>query len=190
MVVKEKISSERHLTIEGLDVAVAFKRVKNIRIKVASPSGVVSVSAPFGTPLSAIEELIIFRMKWIKQKQAQISHSAMSQADRVSEEEARQWKEVVRACVPPLVKAWEPILGVKVQKITYRNMKSRWGSCQPSTGKLCINTRLALYPPECLEFVVVHEMCHLLVPNHGSDFKELLSRIMPDWKQRYNALRD
>ena len=51
---------------------------------------------------------------------------------------------------------------MKAQKLAYRNMKSRWGSCQPSTGRICINVRLALYPPECLEYVVVHELCHLL----------------------------
>ena len=62
------------------------------------------------------------------------------------------------------------ILGVRAGKLAYRNMKSRWGSCQPSTGRICINVRLALYPPECLEYVVVHELCHLLVHGHGPGF--------------------
>ena len=69
-------------------------------------------------------------------------------------------------------------------------MKSRWGSCQPSTGRICINTVLAICPPECLEYVVVHELCHLLVPGHGPDFHAIMDRVMPDWKQRRAKLRD
>lgn len=88
-----------------------------------------------------------------------------------------------------LVSEWAPVLGVGVRKLDYRNMKSRWGSCQPSTGRVCINVRLALYPPECLEYVVVHELCHFLVPNHGPEFKELMGRLMPDWKERAAKLR-
>jgi hypothetical protein len=95
----------------------------------------------------------------------------------------------VSACVPPLVEAWEPILGVHAQNLVYRNMKSRWGSCQPATGRICINTRLALYPPECLEYVVVHELCHLLVSGHGPEFHALMTSVMPDWKARRARLR-
>ena len=113
----------------------------------------------------------------------------MAQAEAASPAEIREWREAVEECVPVLVAAWEPILGVKAQKLAYRNMKSRWGSCQPTTGRICINVRLALYPPECLEYVVVHELCHLLVPGHGPEFKELMTRVMPDWKQRRAKLR-
>ena len=120
---------------------------------------------------------------------AALESSPQAEAERATKEEQAAWRKVVKACVPPLIKAWEPLLQVQVQQLTYRNMKSRWGSCQPSTGKICINTRLALYPPECLEYVVVHEMCHLLVANHGPEFKKLLTKIMPDWKSRANKLR-
>lgn len=189
MVIKEYEPSKLNIVVSDIDVTVSFKNVKNIRITVAAPTGRVSVSAPFGTSLSSIKDLVASRAEWIKQKQIEITNSVMSRADSASAEEVNQWKAVVSACVPPLVRAWEPILGVKVHHIVYRNMKSRWGSCQPSTGKVCINTRLALFPPECLEFVVVHEMCHLLVPHHGREFKELLNRVMPDWKKRYDLLR-
>ena len=177
------------IVVSDIEVEVIYKQVKNIRIKVAAPSGSVSVSAPFGTPLETIKELLLSRSDWIRRKQYDVRHSTMSEADRASIDDSQKWKETVSACVPALVKEWEPILGVKVKMIAYRNMKSRWGSCQPSTGRVCINTRLALYPPECLEFVVVHEMCHLLVPHHGKDFKELLGRVMPDWKERQVKLR-
>ena len=93
------------------------------------------------------------------------------------------------ACVPPLVAAWEPIMGVKAGRLAYRNMTSRWGSCQPATGRICINVRLALYPPECLEYVVVHELCHLRERGHGQRFKDLMDTYMPDWRERRAKLR-
>ena len=58
-----------------------------------------------------------------------------------------------------------------------------------STRRICINVRLALYPPECLEYVVVHELCHLLERGHGPRFHQLMDRFMPDWKQRRDKLR-
>ena len=94
----------------------------------------------------------------------------------------------MEAFTPALVEKWEPILGVKVQTLAYRKMKSRWGSCQPATGRICINTTLALYPPECLEYVVVHELCHLLVAGHGEEFRTLMTSVMPDWQERRKKL--
>ena len=58
-----------------------------------------------------------------------------------------------------------------------------------ATGRICINVRLALYPPECLEYVVVHELCHLLERGHGSRFKALMDAFMPDWRDRRAKLR-
>ena len=100
-----------------------------------------------------------------------------------------QWRAVVEACTPVLVERWEQIMGVKAQKLVYRNMTSRWGSCQPATGRICINVRLALYPPECLEYVVVHELCHLRERGHGPAFQALMTRYLPDWKERRAKLR-
>lgn len=113
----------------------------------------------------------------------------MARAAQATPEEVAAWREAVSACAPALVAAWEPIMGVKAGKLAYRNMMSRWGSCQPSTGRICINVRLALYPPECLEYVVVHELCHLLERGHGPRFHQLMDAFMPDWKQRRAKLR-
>ncbi|MFR1639341.1 MAG: M48 family metallopeptidase [Eggerthellaceae bacterium] len=79
--------------------------------------------------------------------------------------------------------------GREGRQLAYRNTTSRWGSCQPATGRICINVRLALYPPECLEYVVVHELCHLLERGHGPRFKELMDAFMPDWRERRAKLR-
>lgn len=172
----------------GFQVTVTRKNIRSIHLKV-TPQGEVKVSAPLWVSDAEITSMVESRKSWIEKQQRAFKDSPQAQAEAASAEEQKAWRSVVEACVPRLIAAWEPILGVRAKKIVYRNMKSRWGSCQPSTGRICINTRLALYPPECLEYVVVHELCHLLVSNHGSEFKELLDRIMPDWRSRNDKLR-
>ena len=125
-----------------------------------------------------ISEFVRSKADWIRTQQAKQVDSPAARAERASREEIEQWRTVVKACVPPLVAEWERILGVRVQKLDYRNMKSRWGSCQPETGRVCINIRLALFPLECLEYVVVHELCHMLEPNHGAGFKTLMTKVI------------
>lgn len=175
------------MQVDGIDVQVTLKRMKSIRLHV-KPTGVVTLSAPFGARKETLRSFVSRKSAWIRKQQAEYSNSPAAMAECASASEVEQWRAVVKACVPPLVAEWEPILGVKVKTLAYRNMRSRWGSCQPATGRVCINIRLALYPPECLEYVVVHELCHLLEPNHGAGFKELMGRVMPDWKQRERIL--
>ena len=184
-----KALNQRLIFVDGLEVWVLEKRVRNVSIRVQPPDGRIEVSAPRRTPDRFIERFVRERRDWIDRAAERIAASPMAQAENATPQQIAEWRAVVEACVPPLVAAWEPILGVKAGKLAYRNMKSRWGSCQPATGRICINVRLALFPPECLEYVVVHELCHLLVSGHGPDFHALLYRVMPDWKQRRAKLR-
>jgi predicted metal-dependent hydrolase len=175
--------------VDGLEIRVTYKRVKNVSLKVKPPDGHIEISAPHNYPFTSIERFVRQKRTWIESAQKRVLNSPSSIAENASTNDLAAWKEIVSACVPPLVEAWEPILGVHAQSLVYRNMKSRWGSCQPATGRICINTRLALYPPECLEYVVVHELCHLLVSGHGPEFHALMTRVMPDWKARRARLR-
>ena len=180
---------QRLVFVDDLEVWALFKRVRSTSIRIKPPDGRIEVSAPIGTPEAEIARVVRLRRDWIDKAQKRISTSPMSQAENATPEQVAEWRKVVSACVPPLVAAWEPILGVKAGTLAYRNMKSRWGSCQPTTGRICINVRLALYPPECLEYVVVHELCHLLVHGHGPDFHALMDRVMPDWRKRRAKLK-
>lgn len=175
--------------VDDLEVWIIRKRVKNITVHVTSPDGRIEVSAPYHVPDEDIEKLVLEKRNWIVRNRDKILDSPMSRAEYASKEEIEQWRAVVQAMVPPLVAKWEPIMGVKVGSLAYRNMKSRWGSCQPSTGRVCINIRLALYPPQCLEYVVVHELCHFLERGHGPRFRALMSEFLPGWEQARKLLR-
>ncbi len=173
--------------LAGFDVQLTRKRIKNVNLRVR-PNGQVTVSAPAHVSLGEIERFLESKRSWIQRAQQKHPANVPDPFAEATDEEKQQWKSLVEAFVPPLIQKWEAILGVRAGKLAYRNMKSRWGSCQPSTGRICVNTRLALYPPECLEYVVVHELCHLLVHGHGQAFYDLLDRALPDWRQARQRL--
>lgn len=177
------------LVVDGVEVRLVRKRIKNLHLRVKPPEGRVEMSAPLRMPTRDIEGFVRQKRSWIEARRAELVDSPQARAAAATPEEVAQWRAVVEACVPALVEAWEPIMGVRAGKLAYRNMTSRWGSCQPATGRICINVRLALYPPECLEYVVVHELCHLRERGHGPRFKALMDAYLPDWRQRRAKLR-
>lgn len=182
-------ADERTLLVDGIEVRLSRKRVKNLNLRIARDGSHVDVSAPSWVSEDEVRDFVRRKAAWIESHLAQAADTPMARASQAKPEEVAAWREVVSACVPALIAAWEPIMGVRAGKVAYRNMTSRWGSCQPSTGRICINVRLALYPPECLEYVVVHELCHLLERGHGPRFHQLMDAFMPDWKQRRAKLR-
>lgn len=100
----------------------------------------------------------------------------------------RWYRDQIRAAVPALIAEWEPRLGVSIATVEVRRMKTRWGSCTPSARSIRLNTDLAKKPKECLEYIVVHEMLHLLEPTHNARFVALMDRFMPDWPRRREVL--
>ena len=79
-------------------------------------------------------------------------------------------------------KKWEQELGVSKSKLIIKKMKGKWGYCDIRTRNICLNLELTKRNLEFIEYVVLHELCHLIVPNHGSEFKNLLNQHLPNWK--------
>ena len=92
------------------------------------------------------------------------------------------YREKLKEVVPALIAKWEPLMGVKVEKFFVQKMKTKWGSCSPVSKSIRLNTDLAKKPPECLEYIVVHEMTHLLEPTHNARFITLMDQFMPKWR--------
>ncbi len=184
-----RVAEPVELEVDGLVVRLTRKRIKNLNMRVHRSGGFVEISAPVHVGDGEVMRFVREKRGWIDAKLAQVAASPAAVAAEATPDEVAAWRAVVEACVPALVEAWEPVMGVKAGKLAYRNMTSRWGSCQPATGRICINVRLALYPPECLEYVVVHELCHLLERGHGPRFKAFMDAFMPDWRTRRAKLR-
>lgn len=98
------------------------------------------------------------------------------------------YRETVRAAAQTAIQKWEPLMGVKVRRLFVRRMRTKWGSCNRAQGYIRLNTDLAKKPKECLEYIVVHEMVHLLHPTHGPAFIATMDRLMPKWQLRRTSL--
>lgn len=181
--------NERITELAGYQVRVVRRKgMRSIRLRVEGDGSLVVSAPPFATR-TELRDAVERHGVWIERQRARVAASPMAQAAYASDEDKRTWRVLVEAAVPMLLEVWEPIIGVRVKKLAFRNMKSRWGSCQPATGRVCINTRLALYPPRCLEYVVVHELVHMLEPSHNARFHELMDGFLPDWRERRRLLR-
>lgn len=101
---------------------------------------------------------------------------------------AKFYRDQVRERALPLIAEWEPKLGVRHARLFVQRMKTRWGSCTRSTGSIRLNTELAKKPVSCLEYIIVHELIHLLEPTHNERFRSLMSRHLPDWPERRREL--
>jgi predicted metal-dependent hydrolase len=100
-----------------------------------------------------------------------------------------EWqREQLRNAVPPLLERWERLIGVPVRRFFVQRMKTKWGSCNHHAGSIRLNTDLARKPKECLEYIVVHEMIHLLEPTHNARFIALMDQFMPKWQSHRDAL--
>lgn len=100
-----------------------------------------------------------------------------------------EWhKAQLHGVLPDLITAWESRLGVKVQGYYLQRMKTRWGSCNHARGHIRLNTELVKKPRHLLEYVVVHEMIHLIEPTHGDRFIQLLDKHYPRWREARDEL--
>ena len=94
-----------------------------------------------------------------------------------------QWyRQHLRHEIPSLVERWEPTIGVKVAEWRIKRMKTRWGTCNMQARRIWLNLELAKKPPMCLEYVLVHEMVHLLERYHNDRFKAYMDQFMPQWR--------
>lgn len=125
----------------------------------------------------------------------ELKHSEMLLMVRPGTNEARRqaiveawYREQLKRAVPPLLAKWEPLVGANVERVFVQRMKTKWGSCNTATRSIRLNSDLAKKPRDCLEYIVVHEMVHLLEPTHNARFIALMDRLMPQWRIRREQL--
>lgn len=178
----------KEYNLNGLTITMERRSVKNMNLYVKPPDGEVLVTIPRGMNEEKALEFVRSREEWIRNAQKKIRERKKNAV--VQDEVTFTPKEVEELKQNILLYAakWEPILGVHAAKWQIREMKTRWGSCSVHTGDIRINLRLAKKPRECLEYVVVHELCHLLEPSHNARFHSLMDRFLPDWRERKRRL--
>lgn len=112
-----------------------------------------------------------------------ILHIRSGSSDEKKQAALNGWyREQLKEAIPPLIAKWERLMGVTVEKFFVQRMKTKWGSCNPRSSSIRLNSELAKKPLECLEYIVVHEMVHLLEPTHNRRFVGLIDQFMPKWQ--------
>lgn len=162
------------------EYTVTRKRMKTTRLRVTPPHGAVLVSAPHWVPDEAIHDFVAQRSDWIRKAQARIAQApplieAGPEADRLRVE--------LRGRAAPLLAYWADRMELEPPTLGIRRMTSRWGTCHVQKRHITLALELASRSDELLEYVIVHELAHLYVPNHGPEFKAVMNRYLPEWKQ-------
>lgn len=222
--------------IEGIEITINRKRIKNIHLRVMPPDGRVVVSSPLLVSQKRIEAFIMAKKGWIFKHRERIIKAAGVTAPRLESGETHMlfgkplvmviqhdgkpgnaevinnslyltpgkndspgsrelilenwYSRRLSEILPGIVSRWEPVMGVKVRQVKVRKMKTRWGSCNPIAGRIWINLELAKRRPEIIEYIVVHEMTHLLERGHNHLFYGLMDRWLPGWRMLRKELRE
>ncbi len=100
------------------------------------------------------------------------------------------YRRELKEQIPPLIAKWEEMIGVSVLEWGVKRMKTRWGSCNARAGRIWLNLELVKRHPLCLEYIIVHEMVHLLQRRHNERFCELMDGFMPGWRQHKEGLKE
>lgn len=175
-----------------MNIQLTYRRTGRLAMRIVK-NGDVHVSAPIGMSEEEIEAFISQHQEWIvearkktveRQKQRIDFFSQLPLTTKPQKVEAMK---KVRALIEPLMEYYTELIGVIPSSIRYKPMISRWGMCNVKERSICFSTYLLLLPNRCVEHVVVHELCHLLEPNHNVRFHALMDKYYPKWR---NARKD
>ena len=166
-----------------------YKKVKNINLRIKA-DGSIYVSANKRIPKKVIDEFILSKADFIlKALDKYANRQDESGLKKFTIDEIKALAEKAKAYIPQRVEYYAQIIGVNYGRITIRNQVSRWGSCS-AKGNLNFNCLLMLAPFEVVDYVVVHELCHLKEMNHSKIFWNEVEQIIPNYREHKKWLRD
>ena len=176
--------------IDGLAVEVTKKRIKRINMRVKEPDGRIVISAPYMTSDREIIDFVRLKRNWIDNAIVRVRQRVMAHPEPASsaEKEARRadLKRRIAARLPEI----ERRTGLRCSGWSVRDMHTRWGSCNTRTCHVNFSLMLATRSDLELDYVILHELVHTVVPNHGPDFYALMDRFMPGWKSVRKAMKN
>ena len=166
-------------------IEVTRKRIKNMYLRVKDTDGILSVSAPYGMSDTEIRKFVESKSDWIERTMQEmlVARQLKEQEPVLAPFMERELRLELKRQLQRLIDKWEPVMGVKSAGFTIKKMKTRWGSCNVKSHHLKFSLLLAKVPPECAEYVVVHELTHLLEPSHNARFWSLMEHYLPESKK-------
>ncbi|RUO36618.1 M48 family metallopeptidase [Aliidiomarina sanyensis] len=174
------------LNVADVSIEVTRKVMKNVRLRVVGSEGRVRVSAPHCYPESALREFLHERLPWIRKQQTRLRHAPTQTPIDNSPEARRKLAALIEKYLP----LWEQRLGVKASGFGVRAMQTRWGSCNVRTRKIWLSMMLAHRDEALIEYVLVHELIHLIEVRHSARFYQIMEQAIPRWKELHRALHN
>lgn len=173
------------MDLANIQITVIRSNRRTIAIQV-NPDLTVTIRAPRRATQREIDRILREKQPWIQKhmeqmKEKRAQYDAM-EMDGLTDAECRQLKQKAQAYIPERVEYFANIMGVDYGRITIRKQKTRWGSCS-GKGNLNFNCLLMLAPPEVIDYVVIHELCHRKEMNHSRAFWREVEKVMPDYKK-------
>lgn len=185
---KKDVKKQIWIQIKGENIRVEKKKIKNLYLRISPADGAIRISAPERMSIKQIENFVLDKWDWIQTARERLdrvreekSASQLTEDEKQAQKEA--YKKKLLEVLPQVIRKCERITGLHALEWKLRDMKTRWGSCNIQKKRIWLNIQLAAYPRECLEYVVTHELVHLLVPGHGKEFWSYMDRFFPEWRR-------
>lgn len=173
----------KKIYIDGLEVLVTRKRIKRINMRVKEPDGRIIISAPYITPDREVIAFVRSRRDWIDNAVARVRAKCAAHPEPASRAEKEARRASLKRRIEERLPYIEEVTGLSCSGWTVRDMHTRWGSCNTRTHHINLSLMLATRSDAELDYVILHELVHTVVPDHGQDFYALMDRFMPGWKK-------
>ena len=165
-------------------IVYSNRRTVSLMIK----DGGLVVRAPKGASKKKIEQIVLSHSDWVNrslEKWKQRNEKILNLTD----EDIKKLRQRAKDVIPLKVKKYSEIMNIKYGRITITSAKTRFGSCS-SKGNIAFSYRVMLYPEEAIDYVVVHELAHILEMNHSAKFYKIIQAVMPDYRERHKLLKN
>lgn len=171
----------------GIEYSISFAARKSISMGFTA-QGMLTVRAPKTMTHAEVLAFMERKQEWILKHHKRILEQENDRCVLTTEEQMR-FKDIAGRVIPERVQFIAKKMGSQYNRICIREQKTRWGSCS-CRRNLNFNWKLVLMPPEILDYVIIHELCHLVEMNHSDRFWNLVKQYCPDYQQRKKWLRD
>lgn len=175
--------------VDGLAVELTRKRIKRMNMRVKAPDGRVVISAPYLVPERDVIAFVRSKRGWIDRTAARVRAKAAAHPEPADKTEKEARRKALKNRIEKRLPLIEEATGLHCSGWTVRDMHTRWGSCNTKTHHINLSLMLATRSDIELDYVILHELVHTVVPDHGPDFYALMDRYMPGWKKIRRALR-
>ena len=165
-------------------IYITRKKIKNMYLRVKEPDGRVEVSAPYNMKEEDIRRFIKAHEEWIQNAVLRIEekNKNVKEAPVMAPFMEREMRQKLKKQIESLIKKWEPVMNVSSSGFTIKKMKTRWGTCNAKEKRVIFNTDLAKYNSKDIEYVILHELTHLIERTHNQIFVSNMDKYMPQWK--------